>query len=252
MPVAKYMVMNYSTIMATEIEGLEIFHWQQRMIDTLRIYRQKYHYVGHPGHEYTVVFSLFQELNRLESPGNRHIFWYAAIPVLMESFRRFLYQGCLPESYPLTGGEDERTGSKLVKQNASPMEEPPYLWSLENYIKGIVALGIVRSTKLPVPEAYDHFLLKRILAQIRVLLEEMPRHLDSTGMEIPLILTVKEGTDNVSKLLSESDHPLKHELTRIKTSSTYRGTIHRRYHQLNEVEIKAVTNLDDFWNGFIP
>jgi len=231
---------------------MEIFYWQQRIAETLNVYQQKYNYVGQPGHEYDVIFSLFRELNTIKSPGNRHIFWYAAMPVLMESYRRFISQGQLPSLYPLRWGDQQQASSRLVKHSFPSVKEPSYLWSLENYLKGIVTLGIARATKLPVPGQYSHFVLKRIMSQIKALMEKMPPSSDLTDAEIPLVLTVKESTDNLASLVPDTEHILNQELARIKISAPYKKIIHRKYHQLTEAEINSYSNMNDFWNGFIP
>ncbi len=231
---------------------MEIFNWQQRIAETLNEYLQKYNYVGQPGHEYDVIFSLFRELNTIKSPGNRHIFWYAVMPVLTESYRRYISQGQLPSLYPLRWGDQQQASTRLEKQTAPPVQAPSYLADLEGYIKPIVSLGIVRATCLPVPQEFCRFITNRIISQMKTLLQEMSMNLNFRIGEIPLVLTVKEATDNLVKLIPESDHCLNREFTKLRESEPYTETIINNYHELSSEEIDSHINMNDFWNGFIP
>lgn len=185
-----------------------------------------YRYCGETGQEYSVIQSIFFQLNNLNAINNAHIRWYA---VIIHLERRFHSQ------HP--------TWSIPV---------PSYIDKLEIFIGHVARLGILIASKLKVNSEFVDLKLENLNHALIKLIELPGTENDLNPDHDVFRLTIDHAAHNAKKLEEYCGSKVETRLSQTITSEKFQISIHQPSERIPAEQRRRLFNLDDFWNGFIP
>lgn len=202
----------------------------------------QYRYVGERGEEYRVIQGVFAEINRLPELTNRQIRWYAVILHLVNSFSNWRLRAGLPDGLFPESGHGLRA-----------LTPPPfYIDGLESYITEICRLGIIISTKGDIQAGFLDTKLERINTRLKDLLGALASEGSGEIKDEVFIVTIKNATDNVPKLVKHLSGKTGENFSRTVRSGMYRELVLNRIEHMDSRKLAGFLHLEAFWNGFIP
>lgn len=228
-------------------DPMTLIDYESRVEQLLHFNIHKYKYVGEKGKEYNVIQGIFHELNQLPEPSNQHIRWYTTIINLVRHFydernKDTLLDLPFPQSMKTDGF---KMMSNVEKGIPTEIEIPPYIRQIESYTTEVARLGALVSTKEEITPAYLDYKRERINTLLTELLINMGPQIKNEPWEDAFILTIGNASENMSRL--KQNLPLKNT-----GSEEYKTLILKRIYHLSPKRRKELSNIDAFWNGFIP
>jgi hypothetical protein len=206
--------------------------------------------VGNPGNQYSVIQSIFSEINLKNRLLNQHIRWYSVILNLIQSYRDFRFQISIGH-FSSDDGIPGRISTWLELENPAAPKHSLVIDSIESYIMAIARLGLLLSTLKKIDADYMVYQLKWIGTLLEKILADINKGFSDMSSEDIFVLAIKQATDNAFKL-EEHLSVQKKILGRIFPKDLYDKNILQRIKKIPSRRIKGLFNLDDFWNGFIP
>lgn len=219
-----------------------MFQYERQIEEMVAHHIGQYRYVGERGEEYRVIQSVFDEINRLPELSNRQIRWYAVILHLVGSFSDWQLQAGLAEGlFPGTG-----------RAPRALLPPPSYIDELESYITEIARLGILVSTRGNIEPEFLETKLERIHTRLNDLLGALTSEGSGEIKDEVFIVTIKNATDNVPKLVKHLSGKTGENFSRTVRSGMYRELVLNRIEHMDSRKLAGFLHLEAFWNGFIP
>jgi hypothetical protein len=202
----------------TEI-GLQILEMLDHHLGT-------YRYRGEAGQEYSVIQSIFAHLNNQSKLNNAHIRWYSVMVFLKRSFHDYYMAGNRPMTLAIT--------------------------ELGSLIENIARLGIWISSKIEIRRVWTHKMITRI-NRLLVQLIHLPQWEIRPAEDHEVFrLTTLRAAENTLRLAELSGTGTETLMNQTLNSARFQTHIRIPLDRMPVEQKQYLTNMDDFWNGFIP
>lgn len=227
-----------------------ISEYDLQVDDIIRHHIHRYKYVGKPGNQYSVIQSIFFEINQSKEFLNKHIRWYSVILNLVNSYWSFKFH--IPSNDDSEPGRiQSKISFRLEKEKFRFQDTSFVVDSIEGYVVSIARLGLILAAGKKIVPEYAESKLKKIASGLKRILQDRECQFKDVTADEVFILTVKRATDNALKI--ENHIPdQKESLFDFVSYELYRKNILRKIERISSRRIKLFFNMDDFWNGFIP
>lgn len=231
---------------------MEIFENEQKIDRLLDHNIKKYKYVGEEGCEYSVIQSIFSEINKLHELSNKHIRWYSVIIYLVMSFRSQRMRGHLPDPMIIETPYGFKAGAKVKdRETGLYLAVPPYIAFLEAYITQVAGLGVLISAQKDIAPAYLDHKKSKLDSLLTKLTEAAASRPKIEIEEEVFILAIKRAADNMLVQAKYFPETAKKGFLKTLDSENYKKHIINRIESINPARLKTYDNIDAFWDGFI-